>query len=135
MLSFAAREAGIIGIIARARPGGGLAVSEDSEALLAEKVGWVREAAGERFGQLELAALIWKVAVTDGPKEAAEEIARAQGLTPEQVLSSPYFLIGSVDGIVERLLGLRECHGISHISVFSVDVETFAPVVARLAGC
>jgi probable F420-dependent oxidoreductase len=134
LLSFAAREADIVGIIAQSRPGGGLALSEDTEALLARKVGWIREAAGDRFAHLELSMLFWKVAVTERPRAAAEEIARARGLTPEQVLASPYFLIGSVDAIVERLFALRERYGISQISIYPPDVEAFAPVVARLAG-
>ena len=134
LLSFAAREADIIGIIAQATPGGGLDMAADSEVRLAEKVDWVREAAGERFDRLELAALAWNVAVTDDRHPAAEEIARARGMTPEQVLASPYFLIGSIDAIVERLLALRERYGISYVSVFPQDMEAFAPVVARLAG-
>jgi hypothetical protein len=43
------------------------------------------------------------------------------------VLGSPYYLIGSV-------VALRERHGVSYLTVFPPDVETFAPVVARLAG-
>jgi len=58
LLSFAAQEADIIGIIAQALPAGGLDVASDSEARLAEQVRWIREAAGERFSHVELAALI-----------------------------------------------------------------------------
>jgi hypothetical protein len=61
-------------------------------------------------------------------------VARLWGLTVEQVCASPYFLFGSVAEIVERLLALRERHGISHISVMAADMEAFAPVVARLSG-
>jgi hypothetical protein len=72
--------------------------------------------------------------VTDDPRAAAEELARASGVTPEHVLASPYYLVGSIDGIVERLVTLREQYGVSYYSVFPRDVEAFAPVVARLAG-
>jgi probable F420-dependent oxidoreductase len=134
LLGVAAREADIVGLIAQATAGGNLDVAGDSEAVLAQKVGWVREAAGERFGRLELAMLIWQVAVTDDRRAAAEEIAAARGLTPAQVLTSPYFLLGSVEHIVERVQALREQYGISYFTVFPGDVEAFAPVVARLAG-
>jgi probable F420-dependent oxidoreductase len=134
LLSFAAREADIIGIIAQSLPAGGLDVASDSEERLARQVGWVREAAGERFDQLELGALVWKVAVTDDPRGVAEEIAATSGVTPEHVLGSPYFLVGSVDGIVERLVMLRERFGLSYYSIFPNDVEAFAPLVARLSG-
>ena len=133
MLAFAAQEADIVGIIAPATPAGGLDTGSDSEARLAEQVAWVREAAGARFGDLELAALVWQVAVTDHPRAAVEELAGAHGLTPAQVLASPYLLVGGIDGIVERLVTLRERYGVSYYTVFPDDVEAFAPVVTRLA--
>ncbi len=106
----------------------------DSEAVLARKVARVREVAGPRLDQVELALLVWRVGVTDRGQAAAEEIAAARGLTPAQVLTSPYFLLGSVEHIVERVQALREQYGISYFTVFPGDVEAFAPVVARLAG-
>lgn len=134
MLAFAAREADTIGIIAQALPRGGLDMERDTEALLAEKVGWVREAAGDRFAQLELNALIWGVAITDDRQAAAEALAHERRLTPDQVLASPYYLIGSIESIVERLQELRDRFGISYFSIFPKDAEAFAPVVSRLAS-
>ncbi len=56
LLSFAARGADIIGILARSMPAGdGLDRAEETEAHVAEKVEWIREAAGDRFERLELA--------------------------------------------------------------------------------
>jgi hypothetical protein len=52
----------------------------------------------------------------------------------EQILESPYYLIGTVEAICERLLEQRERHHISHISIFQSDTRAFAPIVARLAG-
>src|SRR5438067_1720687 len=66
LLSVAARQANIVGILAQALPGGGLDEGrDDGEEGIARKVGWVRAAAGERIDQLELALLIWRVRVTD----------------------------------------------------------------------
>jgi hypothetical protein len=39
-----------------------------------------------------------------------------------------------VEQIVEDLQRRRECWGISYYVVFERDMDTFAPVVARLAG-
>lgn len=91
--------------------------------------------------------LLWNVIVTDSPRAAAEALSRdgatshlaaSMGgipwLTADQILASPYFQIGSVEQIAENLRGLRERFGISYVSVFATDMETFAPVVARLAG-
>ena len=134
LLSIAAQEADIIGIIAKALPGGGLDTAADNEAVLRQKVEWVRSAAGQRFDAIELQSLIWKVAVTDHRESQAEQVARYYGRSAEHVLGSPYFLIGSVDAIVEQLLAQRETHGLSYFIVYPEDFEAFAPVVARLRG-
>jgi probable F420-dependent oxidoreductase len=134
LLSFAAREADIVGLIAQALPGGGLDIAADSDQVLAQKVEWVREAAGERIGQIELALLLFDVEVTANRSASAEEAARPRGLTSEQVLASPYFQVGSVDTIADNLWSLRERFGISYFCVFPHDVDEFAPVVAKLAG-
>jgi len=127
-----------VGILPRAqRSGEGPDNADETQASVVQKVSWVRDAAGERFEQLELAMLIWAVAIADDRLTAAEQIAASTwraGLSVDQILASPYFLIGTVDAIVDKLLEQRERCGISYISVFQADTTTFAPVVARLAG-
>ena len=78
--------------------------------------------------------LIWQVVVTDHRRSAAEEIASRRGMTADQVLASPYFLLGGLPSIVEDVQALRERHGVSYPTVFPGDVESFAPVVAQLAS-
>jgi probable F420-dependent oxidoreductase len=134
MLSFAGREADIVGIIARSLRTGGLDFAGDTQDGVAEKVRWVREGAGDRFSQLELGILVWAVSVTEHRRSSAEELAQLWGLTAEQVLVSPYFLLGTVEAIVEQVQALRERHGISYLTVVPEQVDMFAPVVARLAG-
>jgi probable F420-dependent oxidoreductase len=134
MLTLAAQQADTVGIIAQSAQAGGLHFARDTDALVAEKVGWVREAAGERFDQLELAALIWQVVITDHRRSAAEQAASRRGMTADQVLASPYFLIGSRSAIVEDVQALREQHAISYLNIFPSDVGSFAPVVTELAG-
>lgn len=135
LLSFAAREADIIGILARSMPAGdGLDRAEETEAHVAEKVAWIREAAAERFERLELAMLIWAVEVTNNRSGGAERVAARTQRPVEHILDSPYYLIGTVDAIVERLVSLRERLHVSHFTIFESDTTAFAPVVARLAG-
>ena len=55
-------------------------------------------------------------------------------LSPEQLLQSPYVLIGTVDEQIADLQARRERWGISYYVIFEPDVGAFAPVVARLAG-
>jgi probable F420-dependent oxidoreductase len=119
-----------------------LAVGPDEEpASLAQRVGWVREAAGERFAELELNAAL--VVLPEGPegasaRRAANGFARFMGLDLEALRASgrptPLLVEGSSDGIAERLLELRETYGISYVTVSEFAARPLAPAVARLAG-
>ena len=48
--------------------------------------------------------------------------------------ASPYALIGSPARIIEDLLALRADYGFSYVIVGAGEIESFAPVVAELAG-
>jgi probable F420-dependent oxidoreductase len=137
-LTLAAREADIAGLEGRVvDAAGSFDAFEHSEAALAQKVAFLREAAGERFNAIELNYGIAHVIVTENRQQAAEERARkraATGVTPEQVLGDPYLLIGTVEHIVETLQRRREQYGISYLHVFWDEMDAFAPVVARLTG-
>ena len=67
-------------------------------------------------------------------RQRADAIRQRTGveLTPEEVLESPHVFIGSVDGLTQKVVELRERFGISSITVD--DLDAFAPVVERLAG-
>ena len=108
MLQLAGQEADIVGFIPKNLPSGGHDWLASTSELLTEQIGWVREGAGARFDQLELSMVAFRAIVTDRPREAAVEVARDHDLTPDQVLASPDFLIGSEDAIVECLLSRRE---------------------------
>ena len=101
-----------------------------------ERVQLVREAAGgERFARLELNALVQRVIVTDDRQQAAEELtSRWTSLTPEEILETPYLLIGTVDQMVEALQERRDRWGFSYIVVHEWSLDALAPVVARLAS-
>jgi len=134
MLRLAGQEADIVGFIPKNLPGGGHDWLASTPELLTEQIGWVREGAGARFDQLELSMVAFRAIVTDRPREAAAEVARDHDLTPDQVLASPDFLIGSEDAIEECLLSRREQFGVSYLEIAARDAAGFAPVVARLAG-
>ena len=76
-----------------------------------------------------------RVVVTDARREAAEELTRRWAqLTADEILQSPYVLIGTVDQMIEDLQRRRERWGISYYVIFEPYLDAFAPVVARLAG-
>ncbi|MFL5664661.1 MAG: TIGR03621 family F420-dependent LLM class oxidoreductase [Ktedonobacteraceae bacterium] len=108
MLTIAAREADIILLIPPVE----------------EKIGWIREAAGERFEHLELGQAAFGIELTDSPVTAAPPF---RGMPVE---SRPM----TTEQAVEYLLEQREHLGISYIQVQERQLENFAPVVARLNG-
>lgn len=134
ILSVAAREASIVNITTRALPDGTKDVADMTPARLDTKIGWVRDAAGDRFGEIELAAMIGDVIVTDDRADAAADLAARLGVTPEQALASPHVLIGTPDQMADDLRERRERYGFSYFTVVEGLLDALAPVVARLAG-
>ena len=53
-------------------------------------------------------------------------------ITPEELLDSPHIFIGSIEGLTEKFLRLREELGISSIMIGELD--PLAAVVGRLSG-
>lgn len=133
-LSLAGREADIVGLHVRVNDDGTVGALERTGEALAQKVEWVRQAAGERFPEIELNILVGSVIITDDRQQAAEEHARKTGQIAEQLLASPYQFIGSVEQIIEQIQRQREQFGVSYLVVGDEHMEAFAPVVARLAG-
>ena len=136
VLKLAAREADIVGVNFNLSEGvvnPTVAVTGSASATK-EKIGWIREAAGERFDELELNVTIFVSVVTDDRHGMAERVAPGFGLSADDVLESPHLLVGTVDQIVDDLQRRREEYGFTYI-VFSGDAfDRMAPVVQRLAG-
>jgi probable F420-dependent oxidoreductase len=137
LLALAAREANIVGLTGLGFPKGAtqVDVSGCKPERVDERVAWVREQAGERFDQIELNALVQRVVITDDRQQAAEELReRWSALTVDEILETPYLLIGTVDQMVEALQARRERWGFSYMVVHEWSLDALAPVVAKLAG-
>lgn len=136
ILSLAAREADIVSINFDLRSGslgphlGATATAE----VTAERVKWVREAAGDRFDDLELAHTAHLTMVTGDRDAVAAGLGSGFGLDAEQVLAMPNFAIGTVGQIADELERRRDELGFSYVVVGGECYEAMAPVVARLAG-
>ena len=139
-LILAGREAQIVGLAPRILPNGAgdpRSVTLDANR---EKIDWVRQAAGDRFGELELNVYpsMTGISVTDSPlreaRELADNLTQRSGVavTAEELLDAPHIFINTVDGFVEKFRRMRDELGISSIMVGEVD--ELAPVVERLAG-
>jgi probable F420-dependent oxidoreductase len=142
VLRVAAREGDIVGLDLR----------QDRESMpdafparMDERIGWVREAAGSRLDNLDLSVLraLGNIVVTREPGRAAAELAREieerTGLLipSDDILESPYTLIGSVPDLVAKIRRARERWGINSYLVGWFDdanLADVAPVVEQLAG-
>jgi probable F420-dependent oxidoreductase len=136
VLSFAARHADIVSINVNLREGtGGPETAPNaSPERTREKVTWVREAAGDRFGELELNALIGFVMITDDASGIADAMAPHFGISAEDALHIPLALLGTLDDMIEELQWRRAEYGISYWSIEADSWEALGPVVAKLAG-
>jgi probable F420-dependent oxidoreductase len=135
MLALAAREVDIVGILPKALPNGTISeeITERLPATMAQKVEWVRQAAGERFHELELNMIITPI-FTEQRRQRAEQLALERGwsgITSEAVLGMPSIFIGTPNQIVEDLQRRREQYGFSYIVVSDASMEAFAPIVSR----
>ncbi len=98
------------------------------------KIGWIRDAAGDRFGDIELGTRIHLAIVTDDRQEVFDALAGGFGMTPEQAAGSPHALCGTIDQIAEDLESRRERFGISAVGLSASSLDDLAPLIGRLAG-
>jgi probable F420-dependent oxidoreductase len=139
-LELAAREAQIVGFAPRILRGGAPDPRSFTWAATEEKIGWVRDVAGERFDELTLNVYpsFWPVTVTHDLHGEAEKVVAAMkersgiGLTVPEVIDSPHIFIGSHQRFVEKFTELRDRLGIS--SFLIGDLDQLGPVVEQLAG-
>jgi probable F420-dependent oxidoreductase len=101
-----------------------------------EQVAHVRRVAGERSDSLEFQALVQAVVVTSDPVRAAEDlIAEHLGsMSVDDVLATPYLLVGSVWELIDRLVERRERWGFTHYTVRPDALDQIEGVMAGVAG-
>jgi probable F420-dependent oxidoreductase len=130
LVTLAAQRADIIGLTG-GRP--------DSTAPdpLAERIVFVRNAAGERFAELELNMVITAVphdgsAIPD--LSLTRSLTRKYGptLSDEQLLALPTVLTGSPRDMADTLRHYREAYGLTYFSVQQQHAESFSKVIAEL---
>ncbi|MBA3652719.1 MAG: TIGR03621 family F420-dependent LLM class oxidoreductase [Actinobacteria bacterium] len=136
VLSLAAREANIVGVTANARSGemGAEAAQTAKAEYFKERLQWIKDAAGDRFDQLEIQSLTFITQVTDDRQSVFENIAPLFGFSVQEAAEVPLALVGTVDQICETLHQRREEYGISYVTVQDAALHDFAPIVERLAG-
>jgi probable F420-dependent oxidoreductase len=137
ILGLAAREAQIVGINANLRSGDGThpdAAQSLTPAATDQKLTWVRDAAGDRFDDLELQSLVGFVHISDSPQQILDGIAGAFGISAGDARLAPPCLVGTEDDVVASLEERRERWQMSYHVIDDNAIDAFVPIVARLAG-
>lgn len=127
VLTIAARRADIIGLT------GGDRAAGTAEDPLAERIAFVRNAAGARFDDLELNIAITAMPI-DGSGKPDLSIPRRflPTLTDEELLRHPGVLSGTPRDIADRIRTYRDTYGVSYIIVQAPHADTFSKVIAEL---
>jgi len=136
VLRLAGRAADIVALNVNLRAGviDDRAFPDGTPTATDRKVAWVREASGDRAGEIELQVRVHLAMVTDDREAVIAEVAPAFGLTPAEARETPHALVGTVDQICDQLIERRDRWGISYLGLSQDHLDPFAPVVARLAG-
>ena len=136
VLSIAAREADIVGINPSIRSGqvDAAAAQDGAAGQTDQKLAWVREAAGDRYDDLEINMLQFAGVITDDRAGTAEMMAPLFGMPPSEVETYPHACIGTVEQICDDLQARRERWDVSYIVFQGDTMEPMAPVVAALSG-
>jgi probable F420-dependent oxidoreductase len=127
MLRLGAREADIFSFSIMAGVTAGVAPEE----AFARRVQVLRDAAGDRLGDIELNLFV--AAVGESVDKLDLTIIRqASGLDDAQLSQLPGVLAGAPREIADRLQRYREEYGISYVSVLEPHMAAFAEVIKHL---
>lgn len=127
VLTIAAQHADIIGFT-----GGGPATADNPDPL-AERVAFVRSAAGDRAGSLE-----FNLAITAVPTDSSgvPDLALTRAYFPQasddQLLKLPTVLTGTPRDIAAALLDQRDRYGMTYFTVQDYHGDYFAQVISAL---
>jgi probable F420-dependent oxidoreductase len=135
ILKLAARRADIVSLHRYLQKGVAESWAVEKLDATTERVGWIKEAAGERYAEIEIHAIILRAMETHRREHAAVELGKPNGLAAEQILASPHYLAGTTDEMVDTLIERRDRWNLNYLTLVGTkDIEAFAPVVARLSG-
>jgi len=134
ILALAGREANIVAIVAPGITGSGKVPPENFTLdTMREQIGLVRDAAGVRFGEIELSMFLDCI-LTDDREKIIADMAEKAKVEPDAVRNSAYRGIGTLPEIRDHIVHLRDAIGITYFCLRGPDVERLGPIVGELAG-
>lgn len=140
LLGVGGRHADIVGFTGFTIKPAGAIPSHFSPQGLADRIDIVRDAAGERFENLQLSVLVQYAAVTNDAEAEAHRLANEwaedgpDAPSAKEMLASPFVLIGTVGEILSEVRRLRDTLGITRFTVFASRSPRFEEVVRASAS-
>lgn len=135
LLRFAAQRADIVGVnVALPSLPDDASARDGLPASVDAKFERIRADAGDRFDDLEFSAWLAVCRVTDDATSLAARLSARFGAPADEVLRSPFILVGSPAEMIDRLEERRRRWGYSYFVVQQDQLDDFAPVVASLTG-
>jgi len=126
LLTIAAQRADIIGLT------GGTPITADADPL-ADRIEFVRNAAPDRFDDLELNISVIGMPTDDS---GVADVTLARRFLPElsddDIRRTPAVLTGSTSDIADTIRDYRDTYGVTYITVQQQHAEAFAKVIAEL---
>ena len=122
VLTLAAQRADIVNIA-------GVSNGDDP---LASRVDLIREAAGERFADIELSLFVAAVHIAgSGTPNLTLPRSLYPHLSEDELLALPNVLHGTEQDIADRIRELRDTYGITYFAVTAAYQEPFATVISQ----
>jgi probable F420-dependent oxidoreductase len=140
ILALAGREANIVAIVPSGITGSGQIPPEKFRLeTMREQIQMVRDAAGARFGEIELSMFL-DCTLTDDREKTIAELAAKTGpgergpVDPDVVRNNAYRGIGTLQEIRGHIVRVRDAIGITYFCLRGPDVEKLGPICQELAG-
>lgn len=136
ILKIAAEHADVIAIAGayqlKGQPPGVFRIGTAAEAD--ERVRYARECAGDRAERAEWHVLVQQVVQTTDRRAVAERLLQQSGrtMTADELLETPFMLIGTVEQMAEQILRNRERFGFTYYTVHGPYLDAFAPMIERV---
>lgn len=100
---------------------------------LADRIDVLRQAAGDRFDQIELGLFVPTVHITGSGEPDLSLLRRFHpDLSDEELMDLPGVLHGTEQEIADSIRRLRDTYGITYITIIGPHLEPFGKVISQL---
>jgi probable F420-dependent oxidoreductase len=99
---------------------------------LEQRLAWIAADRPAGLPAPELHLFLLEVRQGASSFEEAETIAANYGISPDEVVASPWFLTGPIEEMAEKIAAVNERYGISYFTVVESQVDVMHEVMTRL---